>query len=247
MDLKNNFVKATAAAALSIAGLATVNAVKPNAVAPHVKAATQQVKINYVPNYGINIWDNYNHGKFTGKRAQHGTTWNVLDTEFDAKGRTWYEIGEGQWIMAKYTVSADQKVKANTVKKVKKAKKSVQATGDASGIVALAKAQQGIPYVYGGTSTNGFDCSGLVQYVYQNAAGVKLPRTSQAQSTQGTPVSMNNLQPGDLLFWGGEGSAYHVGIYVGNGKYVHAPAPGQSVTVQSMTYFRPQFAKRVLG
>lgn len=243
MKIKNNLVKATAAAALTITGISAVQAVKPSATS-HVQAATTQVKINYVPGYGINIWNNYNHGHFTGNRAKHGTTWNVLDTQTDAKGRTWYEIGEGQWIMAKYTVSADQQVKANPVKKAKKAKKvSVQASANASGVIALAKAQLGKPYVWGGTGASGFDCSGLVQYVFKNAAGVNLGRTTYQQINAGQSVSLRNLKPGDLLFWGN----YHVGIYLGNNQYLHAPAPGQNVKVQTLSgYFYPSSARRVL-
>lgn len=78
MNIKSNFVKVTAAAALTLTGVATVSAVKPESTTAKVQAATAKVKINYVPGYGINIWDNYNGGHFTGQRAQHGTTWNVF-------------------------------------------------------------------------------------------------------------------------------------------------------------------------
>ncbi len=99
MNIKSNFVKVTAAAALTLTGVATVSAVKPDSTTAKVQAATTKVKINYVPGYGVNIWDNYNRGHFTGQRAQHGTTWNVLDQKTDKKGRVWYQVGENQWIM----------------------------------------------------------------------------------------------------------------------------------------------------
>ncbi|OJF74380.1 C40 family peptidase [Lacticaseibacillus paracasei] len=102
----------------------------------------------------------------------------------------------------------------------------------------------GVPYVYGGTSPSGFDCSGLIYYAAKEA-GISLPRTSQAQSTLGSYVSVSDLKAGDLVFWGGVGSAYHVGIYIGGGQYLHAPAPGQSVTIQSMAYFAPSFGRRL--
>ena len=102
----------------------------------------------------------------------------------------------------------------------------------------------GVPYVYGGTSPSGFDCSGLIYYAAKEA-GINLPRTSQAQSTLGSYVSVSDLKAGDLVFWGGVGSAYHVGIYIGGGQYLHAPAPGQSVTIQSMAYFAPSFGRRL--
>lgn len=102
----------------------------------------------------------------------------------------------------------------------------------------------GVPYVYGGTSPAGFDCSGLIYYAAKEA-GISLPRTSQAQSTLGSYVSVSDLQAGDLVFWGSVGSAYHVGVYIGNGQYIHAPEPGQNVTVQSVAYFAPSFGRRL--
>ena len=237
MNIKSNFVKVTAAAALTLTGVATVSAVKPDSTTANVLAATTRVKINYVPGYGVNIWDNYNHGHFTGQRAPHGTTWNVINQATDKKGRTWYQVGEGQWIMAQYTVPANSQ----------KAKKSVQAAGDASAIVTLAEAQLGKNYVWGGTGANGFDCSGLTSYVYSKAAGVNIGRTTYDQVKQGSTVSMNNLQPGDLLFWGSASAPYHVGIYVGNNQYIHAATPGQGVIKQTLSsYFYPSVAKRVL-
>lgn len=255
MNLKNNFVKATAAAAITISGLAAINAVKPTTT-NHVQAATTQIKINYVPGYGVNIWSNYQKGKFTGQRAQHGTTWNVIDTRYDSKGNTWYEIGEGQWIMGKYAVDASSQAakslsskNTKVVKSIKKtAKKSSQASTSAASVIALAKAQAGKPYVWGATGPSSFDCSGLVQYVYKNAAGINLSRTTYSQVNEGTTVSMSNLQPGDLLFWGSASSPYHVGIYLGNNQYIHAATPSQGVIVQTLSsYFYPSTAKRVLN
>ncbi|MFH4442416.1 C40 family peptidase [Lactobacillus helveticus] len=241
MNIKSNFVKVTAVAALTLTVVATVSAVKPDSTTANVQAATTKVKINYVPGYGINIWDNYNHGHFTGQHAPHGTTWNVINQATDKKGRTWYQVGEGQWIMAQYTVPANSK------KVVKTTKKSVQATGDASAVITLASAQLGKAYVWGGNGGNGFDCSGLITYVYSKAAGVNLGRTTYDQVKQGSTVSMDNLQPGDLLFWGSASAPYHVGIYVGNNQYIHAATPGQGVIKQTLSsYFYPSVAKRVL-
>lgn len=252
MNIKSNFVKVTAAAALTLTGVATVSAVKPESTTAKVQAATTEVKINYVPGYGINIWDNYNGGHFTGQRAQHGTTWNVLDQKTDKKGRVWYQVGQNQWIMAQYTTPAGNTVTKKTTTQATataaKPKKSVQATGDASAIVTLAKAQLGKNYVWGGTGANGFDCSGLTSYVYSKAAGVNIGRTTYDQVKQGTSVSMKNLQPGDLLFWGSASAPYHVGIYVGNNQYIHAATPGQGVIKQSLSsYFYPSAAKRILN
>lgn len=251
MNIKNNFVKVTAAAALTITGVAAVNAVQSDSTTANVQAATIKVTINYVLGYGVNIWDNYNGGHFTGQRAQHGTTWEVLEQKFDSKGRNWYKIGENKWILAQYATtdaSAASTKAANAANKTKKVKKSVQATGDASSVITLASAQVGKPYVYGAQGTDSFDCSGLTSYVYSKAAGVNIGRTTYDQVKQGTTVSMNNLQPGDLLFWGSASAPYHVGIYVGNNQYIHAATPGQGVVKQTIsTYFYPSVAKRILN
>ncbi len=100
-------------------------------------------------------------------------------------------------------------------------------------IVSYAKKFLGTPYVWGGTTPSGFDCSGFVQYVYKNCAGISLPRTSQAQINVGTPVSRSQLQPGDLVF----PSTGHVGIYVGNGQMIHSPQTGDVVKISSVYAF----------
>lgn len=111
-------------------------------------------------------------------------------------------------------------------------------------VVKLAKKQIGKPYIYGASGPSGFDCSGLTTYVYKNAIDKTLPRTTYGQITLGktVKVSTKKLKKGDLLFWGN----YHVGIYVGKGKFVHAPAPGQSVKTQTLASFFPSSAKRVI-
>lgn len=116
-----------------------------------------------------------------------------------------------------------------------------------SAVAKLAKKQVGKAYVYGATGPSAFDCSGLAQYVYKNAINKTLPRTTYAQINKGKSVSLKNLKKGDLLFWGSTAAPYHVGIYVGNGKYVHAATPGQGVIKQTISaYFYPSAAKRIL-
>ncbi len=97
--------------------------------------------------------------------------------------------------------------------------------------VQTALAQIGDPYVWGSSGPDGFDCSGLTQYAYA-AAGISLPHSSRAQSTLGTPVSRADLMPGDLVYFYSPVS--HVGIYVGDGKMVHARTFGQPVAVTSV-------------
>lgn len=116
--------------------------------------------------------------------------------------------------------------------------------GDA--IVSLAEKQLGVPYVYGGTTPRGFDCSGFTQYVYRNALGIELPRSAAAQYGMGESVAFSDLQAGDLLFWGSGKGIYHVGIYIGDGNYIHAGASAHSICIQSMSAYKPTSAKRLI-
>ncbi|ADX70930.1 C40 family peptidase [Lactobacillus helveticus] len=123
-------------------------------------------------------------------------------------------------------------------------RKTSAVTKKRNAIVKLAKDQIGKPYVYGASGPSAFDCSGLISYVYKNAANKTLPRTTYGQITIGKTVSVSTkkLKKGDLLFWGN----YHAGIYIGGGKFVHAPAPGQNVKTQTLASFFPSSAKRVI-
>ena len=118
---------------------------------------------------------------------------------------------------------------------------------DQQKVVNEARKYLGVPYVWGGTTPAGFDCSGLVQYVYKNAVGIALPRVTTQQETTGKEVSLSSLSPGDLLFFGNRGATYHVAIYIGNNQYIHAPQPGETVKVATMSGFAPSFARRVLN
>jgi hypothetical protein len=115
-------------------------------------------------------------------------------------------------------------------------------------VVQTASVMKGVPYVYGGTSPRGFDCSGLVQYVFAKA-NIQMPRTADRQFNVGSPVPYAKAKPGDLMFFNTgklQGMVTHVGIYMGNGHMLHAPRPGKSVqfaSVESRSWFRP----RLLG
>ena len=99
------------------------------------------------------------------------------------------------------------------------------------GVVGIAMQYLGVPYVYGGASPSGFDCSGLVMYVF-NQIGVSLPHNAAAQYGYGMPVSRDQLQAGDLVFFNGLG---HVGIYIGGGQFIHAPHTGDVVKISSLS------------
>ncbi|MCO0807411.1 C40 family peptidase [Lactobacillus helveticus] len=316
---KHKLFKLGAAAALTVTGVSAITSLKTARAANFT--AIKRVKINYLPGKGLNIWTNYNKGKFMGYRAKDGTIWNVAETAVDKKGNLWYKVGTCEWIEARYTVDvgmdtpastnaktkdkvtnvstkkkstakngvnnvislgtvtkkSTKKSKATKAAKVKKAKQivdaavkktskksttkkvaSTQAPSKAGAIVALAKQQVGKPYAWGANGPDSFDCSSLVQYVFKNAAGMNLPRTTydqvkvgqtvyQKSQANGQPVSANNLQVGDLLFWGSESAPYHVAIYIGNNQYVNAATPEQGTIIQTMTsYYNPIIVKRVL-
>jgi len=101
--------------------------------------------------------------------------------------------------------------------------------------------------VYGGTSlTNGTDCSGFTMSVYAQF-GYSIPRTSSAQSTYGTSVSLSNVEPGDLIFYKNGGSVGHVAMYIGGGSVVHASNPSDGIKISSMYYRQPCNARRIVG
>lgn len=102
----------------------------------------------------------------------------------------------------------------------------------------------GTPYRFGGNTSEGFDCSGLVQYSYARA-GVELPRTMEGQWAVSRPVTDTQLRPGDLLFFHQEGKRNsHMGIYIGDDRFVHAPSTGKQVTIASLAnrYWRRHFS-----
>ena len=291
---KHILFKLGAAAALSVTGVSAITSLKTVRAANFT--AIKRVKINYLPGKSLNIWTNYENGKFMGYRAKDGSVWNVAETAVDSKGSLWYKVGTREWIEARYTVDvneeepvktaakttkkksavvnlankvkqATQKKKTTKEDKVKKANQivnetvkkttakkktdnkisSVQASSRAAAVVALAKEQVGKPYVWGATGPDKFDCSGLVQYVYQHAAGINLPRTTYDQVKAGQTVPLDQLQAGDLVFWGSETAPYHVAIYIGNNQYVNSATPDQGTILQNMSsYYTPTIAKRVL-
>ena len=109
-------------------------------------------------------------------------------------------------------------------------------------VVRTATSLAGSPYRYGGRGPDEFDCSGLVYYSYQ-AAGFNVPRTSAQQFRASTPVGIDEARPGDLLFFRYGGKVSHVGIYLGDQRFVHAPSTGGQVSVASLreTHYRDRF------
>ena len=125
------------------------------------------------------------------------------------------------------------------------ARTTLSGSGSVASVLSFLQAQVGKAYVMGASGPSAYDCSGLTLQAFKTA-GVNLPRTSQDQSTTGTAVSVDALQPGDLIFWGGTGSAYHVGVFVGNGQYIDAANPEKGVVKQNLDDYPPTSARRVL-
>lgn len=144
----------------------------------------------------------------------------------------WYKVttesGKTGWVSSSYvTIPGQTSAKAEEALKV-------------------AKAQMGKPYKWGATGPSSFDCSGLMYYSYKNGANIKLPRTSREQSKFGKKVSKSELQPGDLVFFGSGNSVSHVGMYMGNDQYIHAPQTGDVVKVSKLSSRKMIVARRVV-
>ncbi|MFW3626062.1 LysM peptidoglycan-binding domain-containing protein [Aerococcus viridans] len=116
-------------------------------------------------------------------------------------------------------------------------------TGNVTALLNNAYAQVGVPYVWGGKTPSGFDCSGFVNYVYKQTYGVNVGSYTGEQQYAGPKISVSSAQPGDLIFWGSYGSPYHVAISLGNGQYIHSQRPGETVHSESINpYWAPSFA-----
>jgi cell wall-associated NlpC family hydrolase len=122
-----------------------------------------------------------------------------------------------------------------------------------NGVLMRALGLVGTPYRYGGnTPDSGFDCSGLVSYVYRDMLDLRLPRTSgELARAQGPKIALDRLAPADLVFFGTRGNVSHVGIYLGQGRFVHAPSTGGTVRLDALDgpYWRDHYtgARRVVN
>lgn len=263
VNLKRTLIKLTAACALFFTGAAAVTQSQVNTVAAaRVKDVNKQVVVNYVAGYSIKSWKNYKRGTVRGNATansyKHGTTLNVTG-QVTYKKQVWYRLSDHEWILKRYTLTtaqwakkakeAEEAAKKAAKKAAKEKKLSKSKSRKAAKVVALAESELGKPYVWGATGPYSFDCSGLTSYVYKHAIGKNISRTTYTQVYQGKRVAVSSatLKKGDLLFWGPSSAPYHVGIYVGGGKYVHAATPSQGVIKQSLSYyFWPSTAKRII-
>lgn len=160
---------------------------------------------------------------------KNGTAVTVLSTS-----NGWSKVtyaGKTGYISADYLVTAS----SGTAITPSNTAASVSISAKRQSVLTYAAQFLGVPYVYGGSTPSGFDCSGFTSYVFKNTVG-SIPRVAQAQFDATTRVSKDNLLPGDLVFFGSSTSSIsHVGIYVGNNQFIHAPNTGSVVKYDSIT------------
>ncbi len=219
------------------AGAAVTNASTTPATSTPT-TASGKVRINYASNQRSGAGTGYS---VTGRLAV-GSIYSYSATT-TANGYTWYQIGANAWVASAgasvYTGSGSTNGATTTT--------GTTANAKVNAVIALAKTEIGKPYVWGAKGPNSFDCSGLMYYVFLHGAGVNIGGYTVAQESAGTRVSLSNLKPGDILFWGSAGASYHDALYIGNNQYIAAPEPGENVKVATISnYFMPSFGVRVL-
>jgi len=189
----------------------------------------------------------------TGKvisSLKKGTSVEILDTNKD-----WHKVKVGSklgYVAAKFVTSATATSKSSrSTAAVTLSVLTDSDNSNISNVVAYAKKFVGVKYVYGGTSPNGFDCSGFIGYVYKNF-GVNLNRSAESMYSNGTRVSKSALRAGDILFFDASsrkasGAIDHAGIYLGGDKFIHASSSNGEVRIQSLSEYRGTYigAKRV--
>ena len=174
----------------------------------------------------------------TSQATQATQTTQAATTTNQVAQTTSQPAAQTQTSQASQTTQTSQQTQAS------QAQVATPSSYSVSALLSYAQTFTGVPYVLGGTTPAGFDCSGFTQYVF-NHFGKNIGRTTYQQQYAGTKLAVSSAQPGDLLFWGAYGSAYHVGIYLGGSSYIAAPEPGESVSVKSFTYYQPSFAVHV--
>lgn len=238
-NVKKSLISFTAAAAMAVTGLGLSNASSARAAttvqnAPSVVRTKNNSALFSTPS---------SDSKISNRILGTNTSWRVAKAVVDDNGTTWYLVGNNEWLSGADVTTASQattEAAATTT-----TTSTTQAT--AANVISTAKKYLGTPYVWGGKTPSGFDCSGFTSYVYNEATGKNIGSYTVAQESAGTQEAVSQASAGDLLFWGGKGSSYHVAIYLGNNQYIAAPQPGESVKISSISsYFMPSFAVKVL-
>lgn len=228
-------------------------------VAPSQPAQTA-VTISYREG-ATTVWQTPGYTASTGCYLTFGTKLAVV-SKVTVAGETWYKLSDGGYVPGRFVTAAAAaapqtpaaKVPAQPAQKPESTPATPPQVSQSSGraaqvqaVIALAKQQLGKPYVWGGKGPSSFDCSGLMHYVFLNALGKEIGGWTVPQESSGQHLSIDQLQPGDLVFWGSVGNTYHVALYLGGNQYLHAPQPGQVVQYGTISpYFQPSFGVRVL-
>lgn len=177
----------------------------------------------------VNLRSEANTSSSILAELKNGTAVTVLSTS-----NGWSKVsyaGTTGYISADYLVTASSGTAINPSNTAA----SVSISAKRQSVLNYAAQFLGVPYVYGGSTPSGFDCSGLTSYVFKNTVG-SIPRVAQAQYDATTRVSRDDLLPGDLVFFGSSTSSIsHVGIYVGSNQFIHAPSTGDVVKYSSLT------------
>lgn len=207
---------------------------------------------------GLNVRHGAGYGHGVVTVAAEGDVMHVLDgPSVDGDGTNWWNVdykGLHGWVHGGYVRVTDQPVTdAGSAAGAESSNGGGEVAGSGFGeqLVNTAMQYLGYPYVWGGTTPSGFDCTGFIYYIVNQVTGGGFPRAMEAQVNRGTWVPADQLQPGDLVFqqntyqWG----LSHGGIYIGNGQFIHAANPGSGVIISNMwdSYWGPRYytARRI--
>lgn len=196
-------------------------------------------------------FDEVIYGKATvdGLNVRNGATYDCTIVNTVSEGTKFILYGEENGFFIIKEGDIERYVATQYIESITEEEYNYKPTG-APAVVEEALKYVGTPYVYGGSSPRGFDCSGFTSYVYRQF-GISLNRTASGQASNGVAVSKSDLQPGDIVLFGpySGGGIGHAGIYIGDGNMVHAPRPGRSVCVESIysSYYASRYvcARRI--
>ena len=189
--------------------------------------------------------------------AKIATLTNGTKVTVKSTSNGWSKITSGSitgYVNSSYLTSKKPSTTTSSNSSSSSTNSSTSTSNSASKVISYAKKLLGKPYVWGAQGPNGFDCSGFTYYVFKNSAGITLPRTSSAQSKYGKSVSKSNLKAGDLIFFDtvgpNNGAVTHVGLYIGNGQFIHAASGQGKVVINNLnsSYYVKAYvnARRVL-
>lgn len=233
---------------------------------PAVTAGSFNLTVNY--SGAVTVWNAPSYTTASGKYLSNGQK-VVANGKVSADGETWYRLTTGGYVPASVVgtgAAAAQTAPATPAKTTPAAKPVANKTTPAPAaqpapavkpvtlsraqkaqrVISVASQQIGKPYRWGAKGPASFDCSGLVYYAFKNGLGITLGGYTGSQQNDGTRISVSQLEAGDLIFWANGGTPYHVALYLGNGRYIHAPQPGRTVEISTISgYFAPSFGVRV--